>query len=132
MIAIKIVSGPHAGKRRVVRDGKHQGRKVDPLKLLRSLIGLGSRWEIEYTQADDNEAFEWGRIDYTARMFRALIERRPVYFMGVAYLATPENLEHVLEVLETAIVQSGYTIRLEYDDERGVSIATGATEHKLQ
>ncbi len=133
MIIIKILSGPHAGKSRWIRDGRFRGREIDPVRLLEQLRALGSRWQIDFSRATENETIDWGRADMTLRYVRALIEGRPVFFQGVEYRAASEaEVPTVAQTIEDAIVTSGYHVVVEYDDQRGVSIATGPPEHRLQ
>lgn len=133
MIIIKILSGPHAGKSRWIRDGKFLGREIDPVRLLEQLRALGSRWKIDFSKATENETIDWGRADMTLRYVRALLEGRAVFFQGVEYrAATEDDVPTVAQSIEDAVATSGYYVVVEYDDERGVSIATGLPEHRLQ
>jgi len=94
-------------------------------------MDLGSRWEIDYSQATSNEAFEWGRQDMAVRVVRALAEGRTVFFQAVEYrAATRDDVVLVSGQIEDAIVAGGYLVIVEYDDERGVSIGVHP-EHRL-
>ena len=133
MIVIRIISGPHAGKVREIVDGEFDGVPINSDQLLMQLFELGSRWELDLSVATGAEIFDWGRSDMVVRYFRALVEERPVIFMGVEYFAkSAEEITEVVQRIEDVIVASGHNVFLEYDDERGVSIGTHGTEYKLQ
>ncbi len=130
MIKIKILSGPYAGKEREITE--EMG--VDPHPLFMEFVRFGYRWHVDYSRANESEKFQWWREDLAARIVRALREGRPVFFQDVEYRSSSSR-DEVFEVagkIEDAIVGSGYFVTVGYDDERGVLIATGPREHKLQ
>ena len=135
MVIIKIIAGPYAGQVRRVRDNRFRGMPVDPVRLLTQLMQRGSRWEIDYSQADRNEIVDWGRADLTVRYLRALYEGRPVRFMGGEYRATAGDQKEAVAIgqqIEDIVSTSGHYVFLESDDENGVSIGIGPREHRLQ
>jgi hypothetical protein len=133
MIIIRILSGPYAGKVWEVRDNTYEGHEINPSRLLWQLVEVGSRWQIDFSNATENETVDWGRADMTLRYLRALLEGRSVFFQEVEYHAdSPDQAPVVGQQIEDAIVVSGHYVTVEYDDERGVSIAVGKREHPLQ
>lgn len=133
MIVIRIVSGPHAGKVRELHDNVHGGVEFDPIELLRQLVQLGSRWQIDYTAASKNEKLDWFRADLSCRVVRALLEGRPVFFEGKRYqAASKEDVGNLTGEIEDAIAGSGHYVTVVSDDEHGVRIGAGQREHPLQ
>ena len=127
MITVIILSGPHKGKSREISSN------VEPGNLLGELVGKDWRWRIDFRQATPDEAFLWGREDLVCRIIAALVHGRAVWFEGVKYRT--ENRSEALTiagVVEDAIVNSGKMVFVESDDETGVKIGTGGTEHKIQ
>ena len=133
MIIIRILSGPHAGKEREVRDNMYEGTEINPLQLLRQLVEIGSMWRIDFSQATPAEVLDWGRADMVARIMRALERGRVVEFMGVQYRAQAlDDLPRLAGEIEDAIVYSGHFVVVARDDENGVLIDVGQREHPLQ
>lgn len=126
MITIAALSGPHAGKVREVPEG------FDPMALLREFAGHDWKWQVEFSAATERETFLWARADVVARIMAALLHGRSVSFDGTTYRAERiEDLERVVGEVEDAIVDSGYMVRVERDDDEGVVIGTGDTEHSV-
>ncbi len=133
MITIKILSGPHAGKVRELHDNVHEEDEINPDVLIWSLVQMNSTWEIDFSQASENELFEWGRADIISRVMRALMKGLSVEFQGLHYfLAKIADLETVVGTLEDAIVGCGMNIFLAKDDETGVLISCHSREHQVQ
>jgi len=127
MITVKALSGPHAGKYRVVPEG------FDPMGLLTEFASKDWKWSVDFTQATQTELFEWGRADMVARVLAALKHGRSVQFQDTEYrVERPEDLSHVAGEVEDAIAYSGLMVKVESDDENGVIIGIGGTEHPMQ
>lgn len=133
MIVIKILSGPHAGKEREVRDNMYEGTEINPLQLLGQLVQIGSVWKIDFSQASPAEVLDWGRADMINRIMRALLRGRVVELMGKEYRAQyRDDILRLAGEIEDAIVYSGHHVVVARDDETGVLIETGQREHPLQ
>ena len=127
MITVKALSGPHAGKDRVVPEG------FDPMGLLTEFASKDWKWSVDFTQATQSELFEWGRADMVARVLAALKHGRSVWFQDTEYrVERPEDLSHIAGEVEDAIAYSGLMVKVESDDENGVIIGIGGTEHPMQ
>lgn len=114
---MRYLSGPHEGMTRNVS-------KLDPKTIFRRLLEFGSDWNIDYSQATEDEKSIWYGFDVKSRIIRALADGRCVYYMGRAYLAddTSKVIEVAIQVLED-INRSAHYCNLEIDDEYGVVIA---------
>lgn len=66
MITIKALSGPHAGKERVIPEG------FDPIGLLTEFASKDWKWSLDFSQATQSELLDWGRADMAARILAAL------------------------------------------------------------
>jgi len=122
MIKVTILSGPHAGKTRVAP------ANIKPENLLGDIAKHEWEWRVDYSQATEEEQFFWFRQDLSCRIVRALRARRPVRFMGRVFQLsnltdTDELMRRVGEV-EDAIVESGFNVSLERDDDSGVVVST--------
>ena len=111
MISIKCIGGPHNG---VVRTPPSN---VKPFGLLRDMVDNGWGWEIDFSQASREETIAWGGGDLMARAYRAVKNRRIVNFLGTEYTSVGE-----LQAFEDALVNSGYDVQVEHDDESGLQI----------
>lgn len=111
MVKMKLTSGPHRGR---VRD---VSRVTEPLELLASCIKYGWGWKIDYSQSSDAEKFEWGRVDMSARITRALATGLPVTFLGQKY-----NGLQSAQAVEDAIIASNRMVTVARDDDRGVVV----------
>lgn len=121
MIKMKMLSGPHAGK---VSDTSG----LQPEELLSSALEHGWQWEIDYSQATEEEKFRWLAQDIAVRCVRALAAGLPVRFMDRTFQIRskdPEQFRQVAGELEDLIVNSGRIITLGSDDENGVVIKEG-------
>lgn len=127
MITMTALSGSHAGKVREVPEG------FDPRGLLTEFAGHDWKWRVDYSAATHGELLEWGRADMVARILAAVLHSRTVTFDGTTYYAERlEDLERVIGEVEDAIADSGYMVRVKRDDDEGVVIGTGGTEHPMQ
>ncbi len=127
MIKIKALSGPHAGKERVVPEG------FDPMGLLTEFASKDWKWSVDFTQATQTELFDWGRADMVASILAALQYGRSVWFQNMEYRVEKlEDLPRVAGEVEDAIAYSGLMVKVESDDENGVIIGIGGTEHPMQ
>ena len=127
MIKVTALSGPHAGKKRVVPEG------FDPMGLLTEFASKDRKWSVDFSQATQSELFEWGRADMVARILAALQHGRSVQFQDTEYrVERLEDLPHVAGEVEDAIAYSGLMVKVESDDSDGVTIGVGSTEHPMQ
>jgi hypothetical protein len=127
MIKITALSGPHAGKDRVVPEG------FDPMGLLTEFSSRDWKWSVDFSQATQSELFDWGRADMVARILAALQHGRSVWFQGTEYrVERTEDLPHVAGEVEDAIAYSGLMVKVESDNDDGVSIGIGGTEFPMQ
>jgi hypothetical protein len=127
MITITALSGPYAGEVREVSEG------FDPRALLTEFASHDWKWRVDYSRATERETLLWGRADMVARIIAALLHGRTVTFDGATYRADRiDEIERVVGEVEDAIAESGYMVRVERDDEEGVVIGTGGTEHMVQ
>ncbi len=128
MITITALTGPHAGKIREVPTDF-----LDPLSLLQEFAKNDWKWDIDWTNATEEEAFIWGRADMVGRILAALLHGRTVWFQGTEYCVTnPAELEQVLSEVEDVIVESGFNVAVESDDANGVRIGIRGTELPMQ
>lgn len=116
MIKMSALTGPHAGKTR-------DATGVNP-KIIWEFLNEGWEWAIDYSEATPEEGFVWLRIDFVARVVRALKNGLTVEFEGVKYTATEETWEQVAQTIEDTVGNSGKLITLGHDDERGLLIAS--------
>lgn len=127
MIKITALSSPHSGKTRVVP------ADVDAMELLTQFAKADWRWSIDFSNASEQEVFEWGRADMVARILAALLHGRSIWFLGKEYFAQNQaDLPKVIGAVEDAIAYSGLMVQVKSDDENGVIIGTGGTEHPVQ
>jgi hypothetical protein len=133
VIKITIVEGPHMGRARSIENGMYNGIQFEPLALLLQIADIGSKWKIDFAGASEEERFEWARADFVVRITRALIEGRPISFMGKTYMPTRAgDIDRVGSELDDAISLCGLHVSIMRDDEQGVVIATGEREFPLQ
>lgn len=128
MITITILNGNRAGQK---ASPTLDEVGDDPAGLIMDLVRQGYAWNIDWSQATEQEAFLWGRADMVGRILRALSIGRPVFFQGTKYHATPETIEKVAGQVEDAIAYSGRMVVVEADDEQGVRIGIRGTEHPV-
>jgi hypothetical protein len=91
MIRVKILSGPQAGQVNLL-----------PLEIphLWVLAERGWRWELNYPELSDDEAFEWGLVDQTLKVVSALRRGSEVRFMRQVWRAPATDMGTVVEVAE--------------------------------
>lgn len=111
MIKITCVGGEYNGVERIPSFG------TNPHALLQSMMEGGFGWIIDFSRATKEEVILWGGADLVARAVRAIKAGRPVSFLGIEYTELGQ-----LKDFENAIVDSGYCVRVEHDDERGVVV----------
>lgn len=95
---------------------------IDRTYMLMDFVEMGLEWEINFSQALDDEAYYWGRIDIGARIMRAIIQDRRIIFGENIYSSTGADKVALAVKIENEIVCSGKMIFLESDDEDGVNI----------
>ncbi len=127
MIKITALSGPHAGKVRVVPEG------FDPMGLLTEFASKDWKWSVDFSQTTQSELLEWGRADMVARILAALQHGRSVWFQDAEYRVEKlEDLPRVAGEVEDAIAYSGLMVKVESDNKSGVTIGAGGTENLIQ
>lgn len=127
MVKVTIITGEWAGRSRALTLAD-----VEPRELFNSFVQHGDWWQVDYSQATEEEVFHFFRAELVVRIIRALLGGLPVRFQDQIYLvrsADKGEAQKITGDIEDAIVNSGQFITLEYDDERGVSIATRGFEH---
>ncbi len=93
----------------------------DPDEVFANLVSHGWNWEIDYSQATDEEAFNWRSSEVAVRILRALFQGRPVTYMGKVYSAkSPEEAREVAFAIEDEMVASERLLGIERDDEAGL------------
>jgi len=120
LIKVKLLSGPYAGRKRKMPAWSEKEIK----EFFATLIHHGWRWEVDYSQASEEEKFLWRRADLGARCIWALKEGRKVKFLGKEYAGLEEA-----GLLEDDIVSSGRLITLVSDNEWGVVLEAKGYEH---
>lgn len=131
MIKISCLDGPWAGRVRHMVDGvsAETGTPVDPGELFTSFLQHGWRWEVDYSEATEEETFSWLRNEMAVRIIRALQEGREVKFLGRKWrVQKNESVQDVAQDVEDAIVVSGRLISISRDDESGLVISTHGYE----
>ncbi len=120
MIRVTLVNGDYAGETRVIPSD------ISPESLLGSFLEYGWEWSIDYSQATEEEIFEWARQDMSCRILRALKEGRSVRFLDKEFrLKTGWSSKELIKVtveVETMVTNSDRIVSIEYDDETGVGI----------
>jgi hypothetical protein len=94
MIYLRYISGPRKGRTRNVTN-------FDPEILLYNLVDHGFWWEIDYSDATEEEIDNWSPVDIGCRVGRAVASGRPVYFLGRIFVVEDES--KVLEVVDGVI-----------------------------
>jgi hypothetical protein len=112
MVLMKILTGPNRAKVRNVSSTE------DPSRLFQELAERDWDWELDLSEATDDERFLWTREDIVARCMRAIHCRYlPVFFMGKEYNDSKE--------LRQALAVSTRQIVMVTDDDTGVEISLG-------
>jgi len=106
------------------------GEEVDPTEIFFGLVSHRNDWQVDYNRATSEELLVWFRAEIVARIMRALDEGRSVRFMSNewSWQADGPNLLNLAQEIEDTIVNSGFNICLESDDENGVVIGTQGLE----
>ena len=105
MIKLMILSGPFAGRTRIIP------ADMKPDDLFRDLLAHGWKWEVDYSQATTEEHWNWARHDLAIRLVEVLRQGQAVRFMGQEY----RGLERVGD-LEDAIAESKRMVSWKYHD----------------
>ncbi len=124
MVRVTIMSGPQVGQVNLL-----------PLEIphLWVLAERGWRWELNYKELTDHEAFEWGPVDQTLKVVSALRRGAEVRFLRQVWHAPATDMETVVEVaeaIEDHVSTAGYHLVIgedtdiffeirAYDAERG-------------
>jgi len=90
------------------------GEWLNVEELLFGLIDRRWSWEIDHSEATDNELAGWLTADLRARFVCCAEEGRPVHFLGKVYTEYQEA--------EDAIAESGFHVRVARDNESGLYI----------
>jgi len=98
---------------------------VDPGEFLLSFLKNGWRWEVDYSEATQEEILLWYRYDCAIRVIRALREGREVVFRREQKwsLGESQNLKDVAQEIEDAIVAWEGGVSISRDDEIGLVIS---------
>lgn len=119
MVRIRILSGPYAGRERTSDKARLAG--IDPQVLLTDLARQGYRWAVDFSDASEEEALEWGLADMVGRILAAAMDGRAVRFMGRRWNFTgidfaSSEAQTMVGEIEDAIVYSGRNIGVLIDD----------------
>lgn len=126
MIKITLLSGRFAGITRVIPENQ------DPGEFIGSIFAHGWKWEIDYSQANEDEKLAWFKEDMSARCVRAIVSGLPVRFLDKIFQEKTGDLEKrktIVGELEDAIVESGRMVSIEQDNEDGVIISVQGFAH---
>ncbi len=124
MIKITLLTGPFAGETREVP------KNIDPLQLIMSFVYHEDEWEIDYSEATEEEILEFMKADIAGRIIKALKDGRKVYFLDKVYEAeTEEEIFEVAQEIEDDIVKSKKFITILKDDENGLIIGAANFFH---
>lgn len=94
MVILKYLSGPHKGRTRDVT-------KLDPEDLLYNLVDRDFWWEIDYSDATEEEVDNWSPVDIGCRVGRAVASGRPVYLLDRIFVL--KDVSKILEVVDEII-----------------------------
>ena len=138
MIKITITSGEWRGRTRyfvgtrvvIQQPPLVLGDSVEPSQLFAGFLKHGDSWEVDYSEATEEETFTWFRSEICARMVRALTTGRPVKFLDRVWrVKAGDDPQQVAQDLEDAVVASGRLITIDSDDEKGMVIGVEGWEH---
>lgn len=126
---VKITCLDEDGRRRICSiDGVRcleTGREIFPGELFASFLLHGWSWEADYSSATAEEKAEWQPADFSARIFRALKNGRPIIFLDKKYqLQEDEDLFEATRRLEEEIIKISGRITIASDDENGLVIGS--------
>ena len=115
MIRVKLLTGEYAGRERVIPP------EVDPMGFLSSCLNHGDKWSVDYSQAMPEEILAWMKADIVCRINRALLDGRPVIFLGRSFVAkegiSNEERIQMAQDIEDMIVNSGRMITIGRDND---------------
>lgn len=124
MVKITITSGEWAGRSRELTLSQ-----VDPMELFQSFLQHGDGWQVDYSQATEEERFHFFRAELIARIMRALEEGRPIFFLEKKWQMKSDSSPIALAgEIEDAIANSSRMITLGKDDEKGLVIEAAGYE----
>jgi hypothetical protein len=119
MVFAKILSGSFVGS---AMDVTNQ----DPKDFFPFLFNLGASWELDLSKATTVERSMWGKEDFVARCIRALMQGRPVTFMGQTFSSLYD-----IDSLRDAIAGSGLQVYVGSEDGSGVVIGVSLSERAV-
>lgn len=135
MIKVILLDGPYAGR---VRTFKGQlcletHIEMDPGDLFQAFLEHNWQWSVDYSRATEEEVLLWFRVEFIARVLRALNAGRLVKFEGKIFKTKSKkpNEEEVIKTaqkVEDAVVKSGRMITIDSDDEKGLVIGVRGYE----
>lgn len=117
MIRITCLSDPYIGVE----------LEDPPIAILNSLALREWDWEVDYSEATEEEISLWFRKELAIRIFFTLTRGLPVYFQGRQYQSESEgegDLSETLESLQEDIKKSEGGITIISNDERRLVIGT--------
>jgi hypothetical protein len=131
MITVMILTGPHAGKRRVMP------AETNPFDLVMEFAVDDFRWQIDYAATTAAETLDWGRADMVGRILAALYHGRSVRFEDPSgprewQSASPGEAHRMAGEIDDAISDSGYNVYVAADGEQSVVISVAGRENPLQ
>ena len=85
MIKIKLLDGPYAGQTRTGDEVATTVAQGDFVGFLMSLARQGWHWEITWSREQGPDDFAWAQADLIARTMWAIIQGRPVHFLGFEF-----------------------------------------------
>jgi len=117
-IRLQLLTGPLAGSPFEVP------ADLNPVPLLAFYIQEGWEWKLDVTAATSSEKKAWLRADFGARIMRALMKGRPVFYNGRVFSSdgTPEEVFKVGQGLEDSIAADNLMVAIISDDEKGLIV----------
>ena len=118
MVKLQIINGQLAGAPFEVPAG------LEPIPLFTFYIEEGWEWKLDVTAATSDEKKVWLRADFGARIMRALMQCRPVFYNGQVF-SSNGTLEEVFKVgqrLEDEIAADNLMVAIISDDENGLIV----------
>ena len=125
MVIIKIISGPQAGQKNLV--------PLQPNDLA-ILSKKGWRWEVDWETVPNQEIYEWVKYDLVNKITSALIRGAAIQFLEHEWqVNSPELITiELMGEIEDTIVNSGFNIVVQSDEENTLIIGTQGTENIVQ
>lgn len=118
MVRLQVLTGMLAGAPWEVPVG------LDPVPLFIFYIKEGWEWKLDVTAATSDEKKIWLRADMGARIIRALMQTRPVFYNGRVYICDGSQLEvfKVGQRLEDQITADNLMVVIVADNDDGVVV----------